>query len=182
VSTLRGTCQLRDEVEKLKKEEARYVKAYGAGIINTEQLQEVMNDLKMRRSVLEREIGHIEGEVKKTDIIVTPDENQIYKFSEAAKSRLSDLSFEAKRRIILKVVDTIIGQQRLLRVRGYLPIQEIQNVKLWSECRHKQRRKTYLQFQFRFHPPNPRKERIIVERDILGRIVHSKPPQFKFLV
>lgn len=98
-----------------------------------------MDDLMMRRAVLERDIGHIQGEVQKTDIIVTPDESQIYKFSEAAKSQLNDLSFEAKRRIILKVVDTIIGQQRLLRVRGYLPIllrKEDENVKFWSECRN----------------------------------------------
>ncbi len=38
----------------------------------------------------------------------------------------------------------------------------------------------YLDFSFNFTTPNPRYERIIVERDKLGRIVHSKPPLIGF--
>src|SRR3989344_2968054 len=127
--------ELKEEVEKFKKEETKYIKAYGAEIISMGQFQEAMNDLKLRRSALERTVGQIESEVKKTDIIVSPNEEQIYKFSEAAKLQLKELGFEAKRRIILKVVNTVLGQQRQLRIRGYLPIQEIQNVKFKTNGR-----------------------------------------------
>lgn len=34
----------------------------------------------------------------------------------------------------------------------------------------------YLDFSFNFTAPKPRYERIIVERDVFGRIVHSKSP------
>lgn len=34
----------------------------------------------------------------------------------------------------------------------------------------------HLEFKFSFKLPDPRKERIIVERDEFGRIVHSKAP------
>lgn len=36
-------------------------------------------------------------------------------------------------------------------------------------------------FQFSFKLPNPRKERIIWERDVLGRIIHSKPQEIPHL-
>lgn len=36
-------------------------------------------------------------------------------------------------------------------------------------------------FHFSFHSPNPRKERIIVERDELGKIIHSKSPALLLL-
>jgi hypothetical protein len=36
-----------------------------------------------------------------------------------------------------------------------------------------------LQFRFSFILPNPRKQRLIVERDAFGRIIHSKPPSIQ---
>jgi len=35
----------------------------------------------------------------------------------------------------------------------------------------------FLNFKFKFRLPKPRKARKIIERDWLGRIVHSKPPK-----
>ncbi len=36
-------------------------------------------------------------------------------------------------------------------------------------------------FQFSFKLPDPRKERIIWQRDVLGRIIHSKAPEMASL-
>lgn len=63
-----------------------------------------------------------------------------------------------------------------LQRRHVFMVQFTHELKNW----HNHRKNQYLQFYFSFHLPNPRKERIIVERDELGRIVHSQPPQFTF--
>lgn len=127
--------QLKMEIEKIKKEEARYVKAYGAEIITLEQFQEAMTDLKTRRGVLERQVGVLESQKSTKDDILMPSQEQIEQFSQKAKLVLENLKFTPKQAIIRKVVDTIIATQRQLRVRGYFPIEEIQNVKFQSEGR-----------------------------------------------
>ncbi len=128
---------LKIELEKLKKEETRYVKIYGAEMISMEQFQDAVHDLRLRKAILERQIGHLDHETNKADIIVAPDEGEIYKFSEIAKSLLGDLGFIPRQGIIRKTVDRITAQQRLLRIQGYLYLKDIQNVKLWSNNRNR---------------------------------------------
>lgn len=125
--------QIKLEIEKLKTEEDRYVKAYGAEIISTGQLEEALNNLKSRRAVLERQVGVLESQRKTTDDVLMPASEQVEKFSQKAKVILENLSFTPKQAIIRKVVDTIIATQKQVRIRGYLPIEEIQNVKFQSE-------------------------------------------------
>lgn len=120
--------QLKQEIDKIKQEEQRYIKAHGAEIISLEQLQEAMTDLKSRRAVMERQVGVLESQKQSPDDVLAPSQVQIKRFSEQAKLLLSDLNFNPKQRIIRKVVDTIISDQRVMRIRGYLPIQEDQNV------------------------------------------------------
>lgn len=124
------------ELEKLKKEEARYVKAYGSEVISLEQFQEAMTDLKTRRNTLERQIGVLENEKDAGAMLFTPTKDQIKNMTKGAKIALSTLSFETKQAIIRKVVDTIIADQTTLRIRGYLPIKEKQNVESESESRN----------------------------------------------
>lgn len=38
----------------------------------------------------------------------------------------------------------------------------------------------FLNLKFKFKLPPPRKARLILNRDLLGRIIHSKPPAIKF--
>lgn len=130
---------LKTEIERLKKEEQRYIKAFGAEIISMEQFKEAIGDLKSRRGILERQIGKIESERREIDDVVLPNDDELKEFSEAARYVLTKrLNFEAKQVILRKVVDTVIGQQSQLLVRGYLPVEElqIQYVKSHSECRN----------------------------------------------
>lgn len=124
------------EIEKLKTEEARYVKAFGAQIIDSEQLEEAMTDLRTRRGILERQVGVTKSQKKTTDEFLVPSDKQIEQFSQKAKLVLNDLSFDSKQAIIRKVVDTIIATQKQVRVRGYLPIQQKGNVEYGSESRN----------------------------------------------
>jgi len=128
--------QLQREIEKIKKEESRYIKAYGAEVITLEQFQETMTELRGKREVLENQIGHFESQ--KLDDVILPTSEQIKIFSQRAKKKLTSLRFDAQKAIMLKVVDTIIADQESLRVRGalYLSIQEEQNVKSHSKGRY----------------------------------------------
>lgn len=102
-----------------------------------DQFKDAINDLKGRRAVLERQFGHLETETKTTEDFSLPTYDQIDNFCEMAKGAFSEeLYFDEKQIIIRDVVDTIIAQQRQLRVRGYLPVllrKEDENVKSYSE-------------------------------------------------
>lgn len=97
---------LKTDLEKIKKEEARYIKAFGAEIMNQEQFEEVMAELKTKRGVIERQLGTMSGEAKK-DAIIAPTADQIKQFCQVAKSQLENLSFQARQGIIRRVIDTI---------------------------------------------------------------------------
>ena len=136
-SSSNDTSELKREIEKLKKEETRYIKAFGAEIINIDQFKEAIGDLKTRRAVLERQVGHLESQKQDVDNVITPTDEQIEIFSRAAKHVLiNKLTFGPKQVIVRKAVETVIGVQRKLKVRGYLPMKEVfDNVKFHSERR-----------------------------------------------
>jgi len=126
------------EIERLRKEENRYIKAYGGEVISEEQFKDAIMDLNSRRAVLERQVGHLESQKQEADDIMLPTDQEIDEFCEAARFVLNNkLNFNKKQFMVQKSVDTIIGEQRRLRVRGYLSGKEMFNnyVKSRSECR-----------------------------------------------
>ncbi|CAN5159071.1 hypothetical protein BH11PAT1_BH11PAT1_2900 [soil metagenome] len=132
------TDELKREIDKLKKEESRYIKAYGAEIISEDQFKEAITDLKGRRGILERQVGHMESQKKEVDDVIVPNDEFLKEFSEAAKYVLQEtLKFPQKQAIIHKSVDTIIGEQCKLTIRGYIQMKEVfDNVKFHSSSRN----------------------------------------------
>lgn len=130
--------ELKREIEKLKKEEGRYIKAYGAEIISEEQFKEAIADLKGRRGILERQVGHMESQKQDVDDVIVPTDNYLKEFSDAARFVLQErLIFPQKQAIIHKSVDTIIGEQCKLTIRGYIQMKEVfDNVKFHSSSRN----------------------------------------------
>lgn len=53
------------------------------------------------------------------------------------------------------------------------------NIKFELKGREMQYTIPTIEYRFRFDPPKPNKERLIVQRDALGRIIHSKPPELR---
>ena len=126
---------LKFELEKIKKEEQRYIKAYGAEMLTIEQLNETMGDLRLRRSILEKRIKDMDDSSNSMEIKL-PNDEQIEEFCKQALDKLEGLSFEGKRGILTKVLTKVIGTQKELRVLGYLPIENNQNVEFKTECRN----------------------------------------------
>ncbi len=134
--------ELKREIEKLKKEESRYIKAYGAEVISEEQFKEALTDLKGRRGILERQVGHMESQKQDVDDVILPADNELEELCGAVKEILEQeesKTFPVKRAIMQKSLDTIVGEQRKLRVRGFLSMKEVfeNYVKFHSSSRNR---------------------------------------------
>ncbi len=122
------------EITKLKEEESRYVRAYGEGILSIEQLKEYQLPIQKKLNVLQTQISRASREALEQVEMKSgnPTNKQIEAFAQAAKRSLVDLPFSIKKGILDAVVQTIIGTQKQLLIRGYLPIPADINVGLCS--------------------------------------------------
>ena len=114
--------ELKKEIEKLGKEEERYVQAYGSGIIEMDELRERKSDLKGKISALRAQIAAFEGQQRDNQVktLNLPTEGKLAEFCQRTKEMISYLSFEIKRQIILDVVEKATVNQQEMLVRGYL--------------------------------------------------------------
>lgn len=86
-----------------------------------------------------------------------------------------------KRQVIQDTIDKItIEDRREVEIWGSLSFPAL-NMAYGSINRNTQFQIPLLQFKFIFVPHRPRKERIIAERDEMGRIVSSKVPEILVL-
>jgi len=113
---------LKKELNKLKKEEDRYVKAYGAGIITIDQLKEHSGGLKSQISSIKGQILSLEQEKKQDEVIGLPTEKELEAFCQKARDMLNYLSFEAKQKIIREIIERVTGNKEEVTVEGYLPV------------------------------------------------------------
>jgi site-specific DNA recombinase len=114
--------EIKKEIEKLEKEEERYVRAYGSGIIEMDELKERKNDLKGKITALRAQIAAFEGRQRDNEVkaLNLPTEDKLAEFCQKAKEMLSYVSFEIKRQLILDVVEKATVNQQEMLVRGYL--------------------------------------------------------------
>ena len=110
------------EVSKLKDQEERYNKAYGAGLFTIEKLKEYTGPIKERVAVLESQIIKAGQEVHRINVDVLPTNTESKVFAHEAQKALHNLNFVTKRAIMLNTVEKIIGTQQRLQVFGYIPI------------------------------------------------------------
>ena len=112
--------QIQKEIAELGKKESRFLVLYGDERISHEQLDSQMQDIKQRKHSLDRELASL------PDISMTtlPTEEEIEFFAMKARAKLKSLNFQAKRDILLKLVDKVIGDQDSLTVSGFLPLGE----------------------------------------------------------
>lgn len=113
---------LKKEIEKLKKEDERYVKAYGAEVITLGQLQEHTNDIKGKIGALEGQISQSNQQKGQSRNMILPTMEELVLFCQEMQEMLKCLGFERKQKIIRDVVDRVTGNREKLLVSGYLPI------------------------------------------------------------
>jgi len=122
VSSIGDTKVIEKEIEKLKDQEGRYNKGYGAGLFTIEQLKEYTTPIKEQIVSLGSQIAKARQQENQINVAAMPNENEIKSFAEESAGVLSDLSFELKRAIVTNVIEKIVGTQQKLEVSGYLPV------------------------------------------------------------
>ncbi|MGY3695036.1 site-specific DNA recombinase [Bradyrhizobium sp. USDA 3240] len=167
------------EVTALKAQGHRYNKAYGAGLFTVEQLREYTIPLREKLALLKNEIASAQQESSAIDVTEMPSASEIREFSDAAQTMLHNLSFQARRAILLSTVEQVVGTPQQLQVHGYIPVKDHVEFKTShrdgvSVTRHP--KMCHVPFQFCIALPAPRYERNIVSRDQKGRILRSVAP------
>lgn len=123
--------ELKMELTRIKKEEQRYIKAYGAEMIDSEQLKESTEDLKKQKKSIEQQIFSMQRDTV-VEVNNYPDDKEIDEFCKVAYKVVGDMGFEAKQSIIRKVVDTIVGTQTDIKVYGHLALNSSIIANVWK--------------------------------------------------
>ena len=119
---------MRKEILKLKEQEDRYNKAYGAGLFPMEKLKEYAVPIRERIVAIESQIAEAETERGGINEAALPKPHEVEVFATRAEETLQNLNFEARRAIVMNVVEKIIGSQQELQVYGYIPVANINYV------------------------------------------------------
>jgi site-specific DNA recombinase len=125
------------EISKLKEQEERYIKAYGAGAFSVEQLKEYSIPVKERISTIQNQIIKAEAEIKQLDERALPDNKQVETFTQSVIRTLKNLSFKAKKAIVDVIIDKVIANEKELKIWGYLPITIENNVAFFPKYRNR---------------------------------------------
>ena len=128
---------LEKEIEKLKKEKNRYLKAYGAELISIEKLKEYTDDLRNKISSLENQISHIKGSGKQAENVKLPADEDIKEFCKKSAEVLNNLNFGLKQQIIRNVVEKVTGTKEGLHVEGCLSVDNSNHVKRYALDRYR---------------------------------------------
>jgi site-specific DNA recombinase len=128
--------ETREEIAKLKVQETRYNKAYGAGLFTLEQLQEYVEPIKVRILALERQLSNAMHETHQSTIVATPNRDTTIRFAAQSRQTLSDLHFAQKRSIVLNIIEKVVATQQQLHVYGFIPLSNY--VEFCPEDRHGQ--------------------------------------------
>lgn len=137
VSAVGDVKEIEKEILKLKNQEVRYNKGYGAGLFTIEQLKEYTFPIKEQIGSLEYQISKARQQESQINASMMPDQNEIKSFAEESVKVLPELSFELKRAIITNVVDKVVGTQKKLEVSGYMPITSsyVKHKTSYRDCR-----------------------------------------------
>lgn len=121
-SSVEDLITLEKGIAKIKEQQDRYNKAYGAGLLTIEQLKSYATPLREKLTLLEAQIVQAKENEKRSTENLMPNEAEVKDFIGNSVKMLKNLGFKQKRFIVINVIEQIIGTQQNLEVRGYLPI------------------------------------------------------------
>jgi site-specific DNA recombinase len=126
--------ELGKDIGKLKDQEERYNKAYGAGLITINQLREYTVPVRERITAIESQIIKSEQEVSQINAMGTPHKKEVKAFAKESMKVLGDLNFGLKREIVMSTIDKVIGTQEKLQVYGYIPVTNVSFCSIHRHC------------------------------------------------
>ncbi|OGM61510.1 hypothetical protein A2961_04145 [Candidatus Woesebacteria bacterium RIFCSPLOWO2_01_FULL_39_21] len=164
--------RLKSALERLTGEERRLVDAYRVNLISFGHFKESVQEIKAKKETLELQAKELNE--------TSPDEEvNLDSFEDICETlfysmRHADVSL--KRDFIKRLIISIyVGERRKALVNGRIPlIAQGQNIQDVLISRDSLFAVPQFDFYFRVNIPKANKERLIMERDYLGRIVVSK--------
>lgn len=127
---------LEKDIEKLKVQEDRYNKAYGSGLFTIEQLTAYTIPIKEKIKGLEIQLLKAKQQPDNKETFVTPSAAEMQAFTRNASQTLENLSFQAKRDIILNIIEKVVATPHQLQVSGGIPVSINENVEFKSNHRN----------------------------------------------
>lgn len=136
--------QINKEIEKLKKEEDRYVMAFGSEAITLDQLKEHTAGIKDKMSSLRGQLLYLDQQKMQSANLSLPSLEELTELCQEVKNMLNyvnpqpdqELGFELKRKMVLELVDRVVGDQKEVLVEGYLPLNQNYYVELKTNNRN----------------------------------------------
>jgi galactitol-specific phosphotransferase system IIB component len=101
----------------------KYLTAFGNDIIDAEQLKKAMDDLRLKRSVVEKQIAILTKKEDRSDVII-PSEEVIENYTVGIRNILANADFSLKRNIIEKSIDKVVATQETAIVSGCIQIEK----------------------------------------------------------
>ncbi len=136
--------ETRKEISKLKEQQDRFAKAYGAGMITLDKLGEYTESLKEKIVLLDTQIKKAVDERSKRNEAPLPEISDVKQFSEVTSRVLSKLKFEEKQVVVRNTITKIVGTRSELSIYGFIPVTS--NINVFSLHRYRrpsQRRQKY---------------------------------------
>ena len=143
ISSVGSVDDLEKEKTKLKEQEERYNKAYGAGLIDISQLKDYSLPIRERVKFIESEVSKLKQDGEQAYALNLPNQVEVENFAREALISIQDLSFELKREIVMGIVDKAVSDRERLQVYGHI---SLDNVLFCSKYRYSwsaKRRKEY---------------------------------------
>ena len=119
---------LRSQLDKLREEEKRYIKAYGRGSLTESMFDESVSEVRKQKDTVETELRTLVNAKPKT----IPDINAA-KLAEKFTHLLDNLSFEDKKYVVRGLIDKIIATKEEVTIWGNIPINSSETAGLHAE-------------------------------------------------
>ncbi len=113
------TAKVQEQLDKIYREEQRYLQAFGSGLSSFEVYEKQMKELNNSKARLQSELNKIESnstQQNKKPKIAT---STVYK---KAVEGLKRLETESKQNFVRKVITQIVANQTTAIIKGYLPL------------------------------------------------------------
>jgi site-specific DNA recombinase len=112
---------IKKEIDKLSVKRERYNKAYADGLFTLEKLREYTGTIVEKIKSLENESTQVKNDQQEMQS-TCPSQYELEEYTKTATKKLKDLSFEAKRAIVMSVVKKVVATQEKLQIHGFIPI------------------------------------------------------------
>lgn len=128
---------IKKEIAKLKTQQDRYNRAYGAEVLTLEQLKGYTAAIRSDIASLESQIRMMEQQEGQMRVGREPTREEIEALAERATKKLKGLSFNGKRGIVRDIVEKVIGTQLQVEVSGAIPLTTLNYVEYKTEGRNR---------------------------------------------